>query len=295
MAIPINCDRCGLHYAAPVTAGASYPCPRCGQKQRLPGGGEPRRGGLRRAGRMGRPGFRARAPVQDEGYEDDMEEAPRPSLGRPRLGGFRPRPAGLGRPRTALGARSLAGPGLRRRPRPPRDDEGNENDAGGGDEEGYEGDAPPPRVAATSKKNNKLLLICGGGGVAVILLVVLFSLGNSARKSHEAVVQDVIGCINELAAVVEGIRDGASAKAAGPRIDAIATRVKALKRREESLPRPSRAAQRYLEDKFGGALEQAGLRLVAASQRLGILAASNPEVQAQLDRIQSSLQGFESP
>jgi hypothetical protein len=80
-------------------------------------------------------------------------------------------------------------------------------------------------------------------GTLLMIAVVLCAGG--CGDSHEAVMRDMLNAQKELCAILEEVKDDASAKAAVPRVKAIADRLQALQKRSDALgplPLETRAA-----------------------------------------------------
>ena len=68
--------------------------------------------------------------------------------------------------------------------------------------------------------------------------------------SHEAVTRDMLGAQKELCAVLEEVKDDASAKAAVPRVKAIADRLQAIQKRSDRLGPPPAEIRVALHAKY---------------------------------------------
>jgi uncharacterized lipoprotein YehR (DUF1307 family) len=82
--------------------------------------------------------------------------------------------------------------------------------------------------------------------------------------SHESLTKDAIKLTNEMADVLESIKDKDSAEKAKPKLEKLAEKFKDLKKRMDKIGKPDKAKEEALEKKYKSDAEAAGKRLVTA-------------------------------
>jgi hypothetical protein len=92
-------------------------------------------------------------------------------------------------------------------------------------------------------------------GTLLISAVALCASG--CGDSHEAVTRDILTTQKELCAVLDEVKDDASAKAAVPRVKAISDKLKTLQQRSNALGPPPAAIRNALHDKYFKELREA--------------------------------------
>jgi predicted nucleic acid-binding Zn-ribbon protein len=118
--------------------------------------------------------------------------------------------------------------------------------------------------------------------IASLLLVVPACRGGN---EHEAMMKDMIKAMNELADVLESIKDEATAKAAEPKLKALGTRIQEMKKKADALGGLPKDKDEELRKKYEPEMNAAVGRIMAASQK----AASVPEAQAALQEAFKSM------
>lgn len=112
------------------------------------------------------------------------------------------------------------------------------------------------------------------------------SLVSCGGDSHEALAKDSVGLFTEVAIVIEGVTDKASAETAKGKIDALAARGHALQERAEALGAPDEAKGKALEASYEKSMMEAQQRMMKAMMALS----SKPEVMAMLQDSLAKLQ-----
>jgi outer membrane PBP1 activator LpoA protein len=74
--------------------------------------------------------------------------------------------------------------------------------------------------------------------------------GCDSKPTHESVMKESLDKLNEVATILEGVKDEASAKEAKPKLAAIAARLKELKTKMDQLPKPSADEEKRLREKY---------------------------------------------
>lgn len=117
------------------------------------------------------------------------------------------------------------------------------------------------------------LMICGVGLVSCVGLGVAIyafgpSMGMTFFDSHDAVVRDQLRALDEMATIVESIRDQPSAEAARPRLRALRPRMEALRKRADALGQPTPEVRDRLQAKYRSEMERVTGRLSASMLRI---------------------------
>jgi hypothetical protein len=86
---------------------------------------------------------------------------------------------------------------------------------------------------------------------SVLMLLVCSGCGDS----HEAVMNDQMSLTKDMLAIMQGIKDEASASAAKPKMQALAEKAKAIEERQKNLGKPSDAEVKQLQAKYGTEME----------------------------------------
>jgi predicted transcriptional regulator len=85
-------------------------------------------------------------------------------------------------------------------------------------------------------------------GMFVIGTIVLCASG--CGDSHDAVARDMLSTMKELSAAVKGVKDEASVQEAVTRLEALADRMKALKKRSDTLGEAPKEIANTLRTKY---------------------------------------------
>jgi hypothetical protein len=116
-------------------------------------------------------------------------------------------------------------------------------------------------------------------GLVSLAVLMLALVGCDSKPTHESLAQEAIGKMNEMAGVLEGVTDEASAKAAKPKLQAIDASMKELKAKEEKLGKLSADEEKRLKEKYEPQMEEAMKKLIAQFGRL----ATDPKLASVLD------------
>lgn len=125
--------------------------------------------------------------------------------------------------------------------------------------------------------------------IPILVLAVSLVAGcgsGSSGDSAERVFADMSANMREMSAILTGVTDEASAKAAVPRIDAVRAKMRDCARRAKAVPRPDAAAENRLNEAAQAVQREVMPSIVAARQRL----AAQPTLMAILA---PALQGIE--
>lgn len=124
-----------------------------------------------------------------------------------------------------------------------------------------------------------ILLVC-------ILLVSLLGGCGSGGDTAENVFADMAGNLREMSAILAGVTDEDSARAAVPRIEAVRVKMRDCASRAKRVPRPDAATEQRLEETSRAVMAEVMPTIAAAQARL----AAQPELMA---IIGPALQGME--
>jgi hypothetical protein len=103
---------------------------------------------------------------------------------------------------------------------------------------------------------------------AWVLILITFIGVSGCKSKHEAAISDRLSYVKKLTAVLQGVKDEASAKAAVPKIEAIAKDMKALMEDMEKMGEPSKEEMEKLTKKYKSDAEKAGLDLMKEMARI---------------------------
>ena len=160
------------------------------------------------------------------------------------------------------------------RPRKKRRDEDDEDDDDPprkkrrDDDDDDDEDRPIRFKKKKRKKHQKsnqvfILSLAGGGGLllAIIVGLIIFMFWGNER---EKIMREQISIMNDMAALLEGVKDSDSAKAAAPRVEKIASRFQELKKRADAAGKATEAEGERLAKEFGLELKTSTERLIKA-------------------------------
>jgi hypothetical protein len=122
--------------------------------------------------------------------------------------------------------------------------------------------------------------------LAGIIALLAFSGGCGSSDPHDAAVKEMLAAMNELADVMDTVKDEASATAAAPKLKAVADRVKALKTKMDGMPKPTAEVEESLKKKYEEQMKNVMGRLMAA----GMKASSVPGAQAAFQEAMKAMQ-----
>jgi hypothetical protein len=74
--------------------------------------------------------------------------------------------------------------------------------------------------------------------------------GCSGKDTHESLMKEQISLMNEYFDVLDGVNSEADAKAAKPKLEALAKKGEDLKKRADALGKPSKEEEQRLKEKF---------------------------------------------
>lgn len=186
-----------------------------------------------------------------------------------------------------------------RKRRPARDDDDDDDeprarkDKRSRDEDDEDADRPRKKKSKKKKKSKSNVglfigLAAGGGllviGAVVVIFLLVGGLGSSA--SQEAAARDMIGLMDELAGILEGVKDRNSAQAAGARIRDVASRFQKVVDRAKSLPNLTVEQDDELQKKLNPELNRAMQRMQQAAISAGFASGGEPSFVAALQELE---------
>ena len=118
-----------------------------------------------------------------------------------------------------------------------------------------------------------------------VLAFTLFFVG-CGSDTHESLAKESLAYMNEFAEILEGVNDVDSAKAAGPKLEALGEKFAALKRRSDILGEPTPEQKKAIQEKFEKELYGPMFRLTGASMKI----ISNPEIKTIMEEPMKKIQ-----
>ena len=108
------------------------------------------------------------------------------------------------------------------------------------------------------------------------ILTLALALAACGGSPQEEAMEDQVDLLEEAAGIFEGVKDEASAKAAGAKLKSLDGRIKELEKRVSALPTPTEEEARKLHEKYGKRIEAVQARIMKESMRI----AMNPQLAA---------------
>jgi len=113
----------------------------------------------------------------------------------------------------------------------------------------------------------------------VALLVSLTPLvGCGPSDPHERVTEDLMDGMEEITGVLATVTDKASAEAAKPKLEALGTRMEAIKKEMTEIGEPDKAREEALKEKYEERIKKITAGMVKEAKRV----MTNPEFRALL-------------
>jgi hypothetical protein len=105
---------------------------------------------------------------------------------------------------------------------------------------------------------------------AVAVVALLRSPGQSGGKgpTHESVVKDMLGTVEQIIMVLTNVKDEASAQAARPELKKAGLRMQELRRQAREMKQPTREEKELLEKKYKNQFDEVLKKLRAESLRV---------------------------
>jgi hypothetical protein len=118
-------------------------------------------------------------------------------------------------------------------------------------------------------------------------ILMLLACGGCGGDSPDKVANDSIGVMEEMATILEGVKDEASAKKANDKLRALGDKMKEIKARQDKLAMTAQQKaemQKKHEDKMRPVLE----RVIKEGMRISF----DPNLKPALDGLEASMQGL---
>ncbi len=110
---------------------------------------------------------------------------------------------------------------------------------------------------------------------------------NGCKKAYaenEAIIKDMIKCLNDFADALESVKDPETAKAAATKISQTADEMEALGKKAEKAPKLSKADNDKLENTYMPELEKAQKRFESVAPQAGVKSGGEPTFQEALKK-----------
>jgi hypothetical protein len=107
-----------------------------------------------------------------------------------------------------------------------------------------------------------------GACAAALLVAGACSKGGGG---YEGTMQKMLGQLNELSSVLEGVKDEASAKAAKPKLQKIGAEMQELKKQVDAMKKPTKEEEDALKKKYEPQMKDAVAKLMKESMRVAMV------------------------
>jgi hypothetical protein len=123
-------------------------------------------------------------------------------------------------------------------------------------------------------------------GAALVLAYPVIAKADDANYAkHEAIANDLVKTINDLADVMESVKDKDTAKAAAIKINKICDRMSDVGKQIEKLPKLSKEEDDKLKAKLEPQLKKASERLIKAAPEAGLKSGGDTDFINSLKRL----------
>jgi hypothetical protein len=112
--------------------------------------------------------------------------------------------------------------------------------------------------------------------LALVLLVMFSLTGCSGGDTAESVSREIVANMKEMGAILNGITDEASAKAAVPKIEALRAKMRDAGQRAKKVPKIDSATEQKIGESMQAGVMEAMASIVAAQEKLS----ARPELLA---------------
>ena len=104
--------------------------------------------------------------------------------------------------------------------------------------------------------------------LVVALVFSCWSGGCGGGDSHESLAVEGQGVLKQMVAVLDTVKDEASAKAAKPQLKALSAKLNDINARQAKLPAPTEAEIKAMDEKHGKETEEIGHKFQAQAMRI---------------------------
>lgn len=117
--------------------------------------------------------------------------------------------------------------------------------------------------------------------VALCVIIMFLCIPGCGGDTQESLADESMPIMRDMVATLETVKDEASAKAAKPKLEAIAKKMKSLEERRAKLPMPTEADMKAIFDKHGKEMEELQKKMVTVMLAIQF----DPKVQGVLSDI----------
>lgn len=117
--------------------------------------------------------------------------------------------------------------------------------------------------------------------LALSTMLMLMAGPGCGGDTHESLAAEVVPVMREMADTISTIKDEATAKAAKPKLERIAAKMKDLNTRREKLPAPTEAQTKAMIEKYGKEMEAAQRKMMGSLMAIS----GDPKIQEVLKDI----------
>ena len=116
------------------------------------------------------------------------------------------------------------------------------------------------------------------------IAVAIVSSGCDSKPTHDSLAKDLMGKMKEMVAVMKGVKDEATAKAAKPKLEALKKDIEAINAEAAKLPKQSADEEKKFKEKYEPEID----KLMAEFATEGVRIGSNPTLAAELGGVMGS-------
>ena len=114
--------------------------------------------------------------------------------------------------------------------------------------------------------------------VVAIVAVALFVCCSGCGDTHESLAGEGVATMQEMATVMEGVKDGPSAKDAKAKLTSLMEKLNKINERQAKLPTPTEAEGKAMEAKYGKQMEESSRKFQTQMFRV----MGNPAIMGEL-------------
>jgi hypothetical protein len=118
-------------------------------------------------------------------------------------------------------------------------------------------------------------------------LMILCCLSGCGGDSQESLMKEGLTTMTELVAVLDGVKDEASATSAKPKVKSLMDKMESINQRQAKLPAPSETEIKAMESKYGKQMEDVMQKMMGHAMRIQF----DPKISAVLNDIDMKPRG----
>ncbi len=122
--------------------------------------------------------------------------------------------------------------------------------------------------------------------VGVVCLMVAADQPKTPLEQNEAIIKDMVKCLNDFADALASVKDKETAKAAAGKISKTADELEALGKKAEKAPKLEDAENKKLQMKYAPELEKVTKRLMDVAFTAGVNSGGEPTFLEALKKIE---------